>query len=145
MKTITLIFLILFFNSLLTFSQNVGDTLVSNNPTITKVKVFYFHITDRCHTCTSIEENLRKTLLGNFKNEIDSGIIDLQILNCEKIENVPLVKKYEAYGSTLALTKIENGAEVKIDDITNFAFSKIHDESVFISELKLKIQELLKP
>jgi len=84
-------------------------------------------------------------LLGNFKNELDSGIIDLQILNCEKIENVALVKKYEAYGSTLALTKIENGAEVKIDDITNFAFSKIHDESVFISELKLKIQELLKP
>jgi len=145
MKTITVIFSILFFSSALAFSQNVGDTLVSNNPAITKVKVFYFHITDRCHTCYSIETNVRKTLFKNFKNELDSGIIDLQILNCEKLENVALVKNYNAYGSTLALTKIENGAEVKIDDITNFAFSKIHDESVFISELKLKIQELLKP
>lgn len=144
MKTIILIFSVLFFNSILTYSQNVGDTLVSNNPAITKVKVFYFHITDRCHTCTSIEENVRKTLLGNFKNELDSGIIDLQILNCEKIENLALVKKYEAYGSTLAITKFENGKESGTEDLSNWAFQKVAKPDIFISELKLKINEIIK-
>lgn len=144
MKTITLIFSILFFNSVITLCQNVGDTVVSNNSALKKVKVFYFHITDRCHTCTSIEENVRKTLLGNFKNELDNGTIDLQILNCEKIENLSLVKKYNAYGSTLAITIFDNGKEIGTEDLSNWAFQKVTKPDVFISELKLKINEIIK-
>jgi hypothetical protein len=127
------------------FSQDNTDTIISNNSKNLKLKVLYFHITNRCNTCRGIEATVRKTINENFKTELDNGIIDLYIVNCELPENKTLAKKYDAYGATLALTKVENGSEIKINDITNFAFSKIHDEAVFISELKSQIQELLKP
>jgi hypothetical protein len=144
MKTLSiLIFTIIL--SFQGFTQDKTDTIISNNSKNLKLKVLYFHITNRCNTCRSIEATLRKTINENFKTELENGVIDLYIVNCELPENKTLSEKYQAYGATLALTKVENGAEVKMDDITNFAFSKIHDETVFISELKSQIQELLKP
>jgi hypothetical protein len=74
---------------------------------------------------------------------LDSGIVALYIINCELPENKVISEKYYAYGATLAVTKIENGKE-SIEDLTNFAFSKIHDETVFITDLKVKIAELIK-
>lgn len=142
MKTIAVILfaLILSFQG---FAQKSADTIISNNTQNLKVKVLYFHITNRCNTCYSIEANVRKTINENFKNELDSGIVDLYIVNCELPENKAISEKYEAYGATMAVTKIDGDKE-KTEDLTNFAFSKIHDQDIFVSELKSKIQELLK-
>ncbi len=142
MKNLAIIFFGLFL-SFHGFTQQSADTVISNNPQNLKVKVLYFHITNRCHTCFSIEAAVRKTIDENFKTELDSGIVDLYIVNCELPENKAISEKYEAYGATLALTKID-GDKGKTEDLTNLAFSKIHDEEIFISELKSKIQELLK-
>ena len=58
-------------------------------------------------------------------------------------ENKAISEKYQIYGSTLLLVQIKNGVE-KSEDLTNFAFGKIHKEDIFISELKEKIEQLLK-
>ena len=125
------------------FGQKVADTIITNNPQNLKIKVYYFHITNRCHTCTSIEINLRKTIFDNFSKELDLGIIDLYILNCEKPENLELVKKYEAYGSTLVLSQYNLGKEGKSDDISNWAFQNVNKPAAFISGLKQKISALI--
>lgn len=143
MKT-TVIFLLGLMLSFSAFSQDTGDTTISNNTTNLKLKVFYFHITNRCNTCFSIEKNLRKTLFENFKTQIDSGYINLYILNCELPQNKELVKKYDAYGATLALTRYINNTELKTEDLTNWAFQKVHNPEIFISELKAKIEKLIK-
>ena len=135
---------ILFIVSLQVFCQRSADTVISNNPNNLKLKVFYFHITNRCHTCYSIEANIRKTLTDYFKNKVDTGIIDLYILNCELPENKFLVKKYDAYGATLALTPYQNGYEMKTEDLTGWAFQKASKPEIFISELKIKIEENIK-
>ena len=142
MKTIFVIFfaLCLSFQGL---AQKDADTVISNNPQKLKAKVLYFHITNRCNTCRSIEAAVRKTIKENFQKKLDSGIVDLYILNCELPENKVISEKYLAYGATLATTKLEGGKE-STEDLTNFAFAKIHDEAIFISELKAKIEELLK-
>lgn len=124
--------------------QQDTDTIISNNPANLKLKVLYFHITNRCNTCRGIEANVRKTLDEQFKNEVDSGIIDLYIMNCELPENQDLVKKYEAYGATLAITSVQHGKEQKTVDLTNWAFQKAHDPEIFVSELKSKIEEYIK-
>lgn len=110
----------------------------------TKLFVYYFHITDRCNTCRNIEAVTTKILNENYKNELDSEIIVFKTFNVEYPENKYICEKYQAYGATLALTKIEFGAEVKIEDLTNFAFSKIHTEDIFTKGLKDKINEYLK-
>jgi hypothetical protein len=124
--------------------QKDNDTIISNNPANLKLKVLYFHITNRCNTCRSIEANVRKTLEDHFKNEVETGIIDLYVMNCELPENQLLVKKYEAYGATLAVTSYRKGKEQKTEDLTTWAFQKTHSPEIFIGELKSKIEEYLK-
>ncbi|MFA6924168.1 MAG: nitrophenyl compound nitroreductase subunit ArsF family protein [Bacteroidales bacterium] len=143
MKNIVVIILGLFL-SFQGFTQKTADTVVSNNPKKLKLKVLYFHITHRCNTCFSIEANVRKTLNEYFKNEIDSGIIDLYVLDCELPINKEIANKYDAFGATLALTTYTNKTELKTEDLTNWAFQKIHNPEIFILELKTKIEILLK-
>ncbi len=145
MKTRSTIIILLFsLLSVFAYGQETGDTIISKNQSKLKVRVLYFHITNRCNTCYSIEKNLRTTMFGNFKSQIDSGLVDLYIINCELPDYQILVKKYEAYGATLAITTYNNGTELKSEDYSNWAFQKVHNPDVFSSELKDKIVELLK-
>jgi hypothetical protein len=130
--------------SLQSFGQQTGDTVISNNPQNLKVKVLYFHITNRCHTCINIEAYVRKTLNENFLNQLELGVVDLYIVNCELPENKELATKYEAYGSTLAITTYDRGKEAKTEDLSNWAFGIAYNEKLFIVELKSKIEDLIK-
>lgn len=138
------IMLILFLYNSASFSQTVGDTLISNNPQNLKLKVYYFHITDRCSACYSIEENLRATIFTHFKKEIKKGIVDLHILNCELPENQKLVKKYTAYGSTLVMTGYKNGKELETEELSAWAFKKSGNKKVFVKELRKKLNDHLR-
>ena len=138
------ILLILFLYNSASFSQTVGDTIISNNPQNIKLKVYYFHITDRCSACYSIEENLRATLFTYFKKEIKRGIIDLHILNCELPENQKLVKKYTAYGSTLVVTEYKKGKELETEELSAWAFKKSGNKKVFVKELRKKLNDHLR-
>ena len=108
-----------------------------------KLLVYYFHLTNRCPTCIKIEATTKKVLEENFKTEMDSGIVVFKTFNVDLPENTDICKKYDAYGATLALTYFPAGKE-KIEDLTNFAFAKIHTEQAFVSGLKSKIQEHIK-
>jgi hypothetical protein len=143
MKNITFI-LIAVFLSLQACGQQNTDTVIANNPAKLKLKVLYFHITNRCNTCRSIEANVRKTIDSCLIKELATGVIDLYVMNCELPENKDIVAKYEAYGATLAFSAYINGAEQKPEDLTNWAFQKVHTPAVFISELKAKIEEHIK-
>ncbi|MCX7862707.1 MAG: nitrophenyl compound nitroreductase subunit ArsF family protein [Bacteroidales bacterium] len=110
----------------------------------TKLLVYYFHITNRCNTCYKIENSTKKVLETYFSKELNENVIIFRSFNCELPENKNLVEKYQAYGATLALTPIVSGKEIGIDDITSFAFNKINNETLFMEELKRKIELYLK-
>lgn len=108
-----------------------------------KVKVYYFHLANRCKTCNAIEAATRKTVETYYKKQMDDGILVFKVFNAEEKANEKLAEKYQAYGATLAVTGIKNGKE-SIDDLTNMAFSKINDESKFQAELRKSIDKQLK-
>lgn len=87
-----------------------------------KLQIYYFHLTNRCPTCNSIEANVKKVLDKDFKNEIEKGVIALQVLNVDEEKNKPLAEKYQAYGASLYLVSFSAGREVD-NDLTDFAFS----------------------
>ena len=120
-----------------------GDTIISVNPAILKVKVLYFHITNRCNTCRLIEANVRKTISDHFRDELSNGMLALYILNCELEANKEWVEKYEAYGATLALTAMNGNRELNTEDITGWAFQKAQNTELFIRELKDKINKMM--
>jgi hypothetical protein len=108
------------------------------------VEVYYFHATNRCPTCNSIEANTKKTLETSFSKELKEGKIKLTVLNSDEDKNKVLCEKYEAYGATLILVKYANGKETS-ENMTNFAFSYSRNQAEkFMDGLKLKIRELMK-
>ena len=137
MKKIILILVVLF-TCTFSFAQDQGQTTGKE-----KLLVYYFHLTNRCPTCIKIEATTQKVLKENFNTEMENGTIVFKSFNVEVPENKTISEKYQAYGATLALTKLTNGKE-QIEDMTNFAFTKIHNEEAFIEDLKNQIEEFLK-
>ena len=143
MKKILIAVLIIFANTSfgqvhdsITTDKNTNDTL--------KIQVLYFHITNRCNTCLSIESELRKIIIENYKDKLDSGMIRFASINVELPEYLWLANKYETAGASLFLRKYNKGKEGQKDDLTAWAFSKIHSTDVFDKELQQKINEFLK-
>lgn len=110
----------------------------------TKLQIVYFHAKYRCATCTSIEENTKKTLNTYFSEQLKNGTIKFQVLDVSDSKNVKMAEKYEASGSSLFLTKL-NGKKETTTDFTNFAFSYSHNQAdKFIAGLKAEIEKNLK-
>jgi hypothetical protein len=119
-------------------------TSVTFGQTVTKLNIVYFHAKYRCATCTSIEENTKKTLNTYFANQLKDGTIKFQVLDVSESKNEKMAEKYEASGSSLFLTKL-NGKKETTTDFTNFAFSYSHNQAdKFISGLKAEIEKNLK-
>jgi len=136
MKTLVLLAI-----SVLMFSSSWSQTEQKKN---TKLLVYYFHITNRCQTCTKIEAVTKKILEEQYSKQIENGTIVFKSFNVDLPENADMVKKYQAYGATLAFTYIVTGKEAGIDDLTGMAFQKIGNEEMFTKELKAKIDEAIK-
>lgn len=95
-----------------TVSQNVKQ----------KLQVYYFYGSHRCATCNSIEENTKKLMETNFKNEVADGSITISYLNIEDEANKSLVEKLQVYSSSLIL--IEYKADnVIVHDLTQYAYT----------------------
>jgi hypothetical protein len=114
-------------------NQNTDSSAISaiNKPNpYLKLQIYYFHATQRCPTCNSIEANIKQVLETNYKGQIASGLIDFKSLCVDDKANKALVEKYEATGAALHLLKIENGKESDFD-LTEFAFMHSRNEPDF--------------
>jgi hypothetical protein len=110
--------------------QNTDSSAIKvPNPNL-KLQIYYFHATQRCPTCNSIEANIKQVLETNFKEQIANGIVDFKSLCVDDKANKALAEKYEATGAALHLLKIDNGKESDFD-LTEFAFMHSRNEPDF--------------
>ena len=131
----------LFVSALFGFNIHLTAQTGKVKPTL---EVFYFHVTNRCPTCISIETNTKKTLETTFSKEVKEGKIKFTVLNSDEPKNKAICEKYEAFGATLILVKYANGKETK-ENLTNFAFSYSRNQpNKFIAGLQEKIQAMTK-
>ncbi|NCU39910.1 hypothetical protein EOL99_03385 [Candidatus Falkowbacteria bacterium] len=108
------------------------------------ILVYNFHLTNRCPSCIAIEDATTKTLNTYFSEELKEGKIKQFIINVDESANSKIAEKYEAYGSGLRITKIENGKEQTIDlTAEGFKYARSKEDQ-FIEILKSKIDEFLK-
>ena len=109
-----------------------------------ELDIYYFHRTQRCQTCLSIEENTKKTLDQYFADELKEGTINFHVIDYEGDENKELIEKYKADAPALYLTKVKKGKETSID-LTDFAFdNSLHNADKFRSGFRDKINELMR-
>lgn len=108
-----------------------------------KLEILYFHATNRCATCISIEDNTKKVLEKYYKKEVTAGTIKMSVMDCEDEKYKSLADKYGAVSSTLILQS--NVGKQDKEDMTNFAFSySRNNPDKFMSGLKEKISTFLK-
>lgn len=109
-----------------------------------KLIVYYFHVTQRCASCTQIEKETVDLLKSAYDNELKSGDIVFQSIDVEEKENTALKTKYQMYGSGLLLVKPLSKGETSLE-LTNMAFQHVPGNiPKFRAELRTEINKLLK-
>lgn len=101
------------------------------------VEVAYFHLTQRCSGCMEAERLTRKTLDTYFANRLESGEMSLVVADLQDPQNAALVKKYDAWGSSLYLGIVKEGVEYTwpVIDI----WFTVTDEEKFMESLRDKL------
>jgi len=83
-----------------------------------RLTVYAAHATQRCFSCTLIEQYARELLDLEFGELQNAGRIDLQAIDYAK--NTPFARQYNIASSTLILVRQEDGQErefVRLDDV----------------------------
>lgn len=119
-------------------STSVFAMEVVNTPK--KLDIYYFHGHRRCATCLAVENETRALLSSDFKNELDTGVLKLMVLNLEEPESQTLVQKYGIWGSSLLLVN-NQGQKVDLTEL-GFRFARNKPER-FREELRSIIQQQL--
>jgi hypothetical protein len=116
--------------------DSIKTVKVEPQTTNLKLQIYYFHATNRCPTCNSIETNVKQVLETNYKAELEKGLINFKVMCVDDASNKALAEKYQAAGAALHLIKIENGVE-KDNDLTEYAFSYSRNQpEVFLKGMK---------
>lgn len=133
--------LILFAILLSAFAIGQNEKAKSNK---TQIDIYYFHRTERCNTCMSIEENTNYTLENNFADEMKAGTITFISINFEGDADKEIIEKYGADGPSLYLTKVKKGRETT-KNLTDFAFeNSLYNAEKFNKGLRENINKLLR-
>lgn len=108
----------LIFSSLIAIqAQDEKQAKVSQEVSLEKVEVFYFHNTRRCATCEAVEEVTKSTLEESYSEQFKTGEVTFVSLNLEDDSNEELARELKVSGQTLLILK-----EGKKKDLTNDAF-----------------------
>jgi hypothetical protein len=106
------------------------------------VEVVYFHRAQRCYSCKYAEEGTRYTVETYFKDELANGKVIFKVLNVEDEKNAAIVKKYDAFTSSLFINTVRDGAE-HIEEVTDI-WLVLDDNKAFVEIVKGKIEKSLK-
>jgi len=108
-----------------------------------RIEVIDFHNEHRCKTCLEIEGLTKKFLADTYAKEMEQGLVSFRLINADDKANEAIVKKYQAYGTTLIVSSVKNGKE-EYTDLTNFAFMNYNKADKFTAGLKKDVDAALK-
>ena len=76
-----------------------------------KLVVYYFHRTQRCHTCSVMEAYAEEALRDEFPDAFESGELEWRVLNVEEPQYEHFVEEYGLTASALVMVLLENGEQ----------------------------------
>ncbi len=104
-----------------------------------KVIAYYFHTTRRCVSCKKIEAYSREAIETGFAEALESGALELLILNTDKPEYKHFLDDYQLYTKSLVLSKIEDGEETEWKNLDK-VWRLIRDKNSFIEYVQTEVQ-----
>jgi len=117
-----------------------GDSNLSSD--IEKIEVYHFHGNHQCYSCKTVGSYAEETVNTYFADELDSGKIVFGHINGELSENIGLVKKYGATGSSLWIgVYYRDGGFAKEENVN--VWYKIDNKEDYMNYLKGVIESKL--
>lgn len=108
-----------------------------------RVEVYCFHGTRQCETCKNMKANTKTTLDTYFASQLKDSSVIFKIIDVDDIKNEKIAEKFQATGTALMINKVMNGKDSMMD-WSDFAFEKANNEAEYITELRTKLQRVLK-
>ena len=108
-----------------------------------RVEVYCFHGTRQCETCKNMKANTKTTLDTYFASQLKDSSVIFKIIDVDDIKNEKIAEKFQATGTALMINKVVSGKD-SIMDWSDFAFEKANNEAEYITELRTKLQRVLK-
>ena len=109
------------------------------NTVSTKVEVYYFHFTRRCHTCESVESNSKLAVETLYADKIKKGEYSFKGLNLDDASSKAIAEKLGVGGQSLLIV-----CGSKKIDITDKGFMNAQDLEKMKEEIKKAVELALK-
>lgn len=97
-------------------AANSSSTTAAKSQELKKVSrtvvAYYFHRTQRCHTCLTMEAYAEDALRQGLPDALESGTLQWRAVNVEVPQHEHFVNEYNLYASALVMVEME-GNEVK--------------------------------
>jgi Tfp pilus assembly major pilin PilA len=116
-----------------------GASCDSNN----KVIAYYFHGTNRCATCLTIERYSREAIEKYFSQEIREGILEFKPLNVDEPENRHYIQDYQLYTRSLVLALYKDDKQLKWKNLSE-VWSYVRDKEKFYQYVKDETERFLR-
>lgn len=107
---------------------------------VERLEVAYFHRTNRCKSCVKAEELTRKALDALYADRLQSGEMVLLVEDVQQPADAELVRRYEAYGSSLYFGVVKGG--VTYVYAVNDIWFVLGDEARFTDIVRAKIDSV---
>jgi hypothetical protein len=78
---------------------------------VRKLVVYYFHRTQRCHTCLTMEAYAKDVLTQTFPKQFESGEIEWRLADIETPANEHFVNDFELTSNALVMIKLDGGEQ----------------------------------
>lgn len=106
------------------------------------VKVYYFHTTYRCRTCTLMQQYTEEVIEVDFADAIKAGDVQFEVVNVELKENNDYIKKYNIYTKMVIVSKLTDGKEKEWKNLDKI-WDLVKNPEEFKSYIREGIEEYL--
>jgi hypothetical protein len=104
--------------------------------------VYYFHGTNRCHTCRTIEAYADESVKAAFAAELSSGAVQWKPTNIDESANEHFIKDYQLYTRSLVVVDVANPKRFKnLDKV----WQLVGDKPAFLKYVQDELRAFRKP
>ena len=106
------------------------------------VIAYYFHVTQRCVTCSTIEKYSFEALNTYFSPQIEEEILELRSVDVQQPENKHYIRDFELQFQTLVLARYEDD---RLEDWKNLAqvWQLVQEKEEFFLYVKSETDAIL--
>jgi hypothetical protein len=120
----------------------VGDSSEKSEEPNQLVIAYYFHGTQRCVTCRTIESFAEESLRTEFSGELETGKLAWRPVNVDTPENEHFIQDYELSTRSVVLVEMLDGEQKQWKSLTR-TWELVRDKPSFVAYIQQETREFL--